>query len=437
MNGLYDLPHSVMTQRIDYETRWAEGWSEGSSIVPDNSAIQARVRELELFRNLFEGDYSAYLSNPGVVVNYHDVTATFLADALTARPPEFPDAPHSNRFINSLLDVLPNVIVDTVRYGVGIIRIVEGLYGLECTAPQPIYWFPVDDTTTVLFVRGDEVLQVIDEPGQVIERIYALHATRGEALGPLQFEQRFSYPGGWQAVGEETTGRVGSIIPIVREPNTGDWGRSLYQTITLPAMEINRVYNEAHALMQKQHPYIAPVADGTVNHALGSQQFTVQSARDAFREMLRHDIFVPPKGVASLEYLYWDGTIQNQLSYIATLEEQLYALTYIPAALYGLSSGTPPSGTSLSRQYFRTSAYVQQTQTTIAKALRKALLVGMAMDGAGDDAIRQFNDRLEIVWPNMFDDEDLVTEDDGEETDDERNEQADNDGDSEASPTDG
>ena len=425
MNG---TSSTLNPESVNYEHRLPlETWAQGAPVVPPFTAVAKRVEQLELFSALFHGEYWRLIDDLYVTINYHDETATFLADVLVSRPPEFNfagDNPLSGRFMMSLLDILPNLIIDTVRYGVGLIQIVDGDYGIECQAPQPVYWFPVDDNTSTLFsgIGTGEITQYIDYSDGSWDEITwretpHLRGFLGERVGG----DRGEAVGGFEAVGAETTGRQGLLIPVVREPNTGDWGRSLYASITSPAIEINRVYNMMHGIVDKARPVLTPeYLEGRGPTDFVGQQdndLVIQKIQADYQERLQYEVFIPPRDVRELKFMQPDISVDAHLKYKNDIEEQLYALTYIPAALYGLfRSGPPASGVALDRQYVRTSAYIQQTQATIIKALRKALLTGLAMINRGGQ-IAEINAGLEIGWPNFFDSGDLVQDDEGEMTD--------------------
>ena len=413
---------------IDYEARAKLGdWRQGEPIVPDRMEVRARVAQLQLFRALFQGDYSDVMKPAEVKSNYLEEDPTYMSKLLMNRPPEFKDSniPLSNRFLNSLLDVLPNVIIDIVRYGTGLILITEGEYGLECQAPQPIYWFPVDDKASVLFTGvGTETLEQLTDygDGRWDAISYTQEEGNAEIIGSIESsESNKSIIPAVSAIGAETIGRAGSIIPIQRPPTTGDWGRSLYLSIGTISIVINKVYNDIDEILQKGKPVATPVFLDPMrpNEDFEGEDrgILIQEIKTGYDEGQRLKIYLPPKGVQKLEYMYWDGTIREQLSFIAMLEEQLSNLSYVNRNEQ-IGGAMAESGMALNIRQTRTRADVQQFQAQVARSIRKAILMGMAYSGQSQESILSFNETFKLVWPNIFDDEDLVQSDDGDETDD-------------------
>ena len=90
-------------------------WQPDALIVPTSHSD--RVRQFEAFRLLYNGEYWHWGYN-SVKLNYHEITAHFLAELLLNYPPEFEGAEElPPRFIKSLTEQIFPLIIDMVVYG--------------------------------------------------------------------------------------------------------------------------------------------------------------------------------------------------------------------------------------------------------------------------------------------------------------------------------
>ncbi|MCY4128068.1 MAG: hypothetical protein OXG15_02370, partial [Gammaproteobacteria bacterium] len=164
---------------IDYEVLVDPAdWAAGRPVIPE--VALPRVRQLELFSMLYDGDYREFLENCSVTMNFHRLTAVFLADTLMAVPPtityegeqiageEGRESVLTVRFLESLLQALHHVIVDMARYGTGIFRI-EDVALPTVTAPQPIAFYPLIDGGAAFVSRGLANWEVVQDYGETIE----------------------------------------------------------------------------------------------------------------------------------------------------------------------------------------------------------------------------------------------------------------------------
>ena len=429
----------AMLKPTDYEVLVPDNsWRRGEHIIPEGA--RDRVRQLELWSMLYEGDYSYFLEHYEVTMNFHRLTAVFLADTLMSRPPEFEYAgelPVTPQFLESMLDAMHCVIVDMARYGVGLFNIVgdqENGYFVE--APQPVYWFPLERRGTA-FVRkiGKDFIEVSYDYGLGQVNIDTFEtAQNAEMLGNLvdQTVLEVGDPAAWFAAEDQSTGRVSTFINVPRRPATGDWGTGLYPDITPLAVEFNRrMTQNSEILNEHGNPKILLIPEQN-NNVVGQmadpdnrgETLRFKTFTNELNNQRKEVVITLPKGFQDARYLEWRGSLRDHIMASHLIQEQLFAATYIPAALYGLGTERPnPSGVALSKQYLRTSIYVQNSQETLIKAIRKVMIVGALMNGLGADEVTRFAEGLEITWPNIFDEDDLTIQDGEEETEDDGNEE--------------
>ena len=174
---------------VDYEARpLASAFTAGNPIVP--RSVRNRVDRLNDYQKLFNGEFSDFLGQEDLRVRLNPFrkAAVWLADELLSRPPEIVvpegyEQPTSPRFRESLLRSIHSLVVDYNRFGIGLLEVRQAGDGRwECTAPMPIYWHPLSDSSQA-FVRR---VQGADEDGNAID-IWEVTLDYGNGLQEVVF----------------------------------------------------------------------------------------------------------------------------------------------------------------------------------------------------------------------------------------------------------
>lgn len=420
--------------QVDYEiTTDMSHWKKGAMATP--SPTNGRVSQLSDFWRLFNGDYLRYRLGVPVKQNFHILTSNFLADLLMSFQPEYQDSDGNEldddlirpRFIQTLNRALANAIVDFTRFGTALFYISMGRYGPEVMSPVPIRWFPADAMSSVLVTKQSndnspyELFFSYDDGSVEHER----YADAGGQLGDLlsnDGRQRVGGDAEWAVIQEYGAGRVGTIMNVVREPSTGDWGRSLYRDITSLAFEYNRriaansdtlTVHGNPMLLALQDPNEVPLTQDITQSEPAAQQAllelsTLAKRMDTWR---KSPIATLPAQFKDLFYVQWSGSLRDHQIHIDEIKEQIFAITNIPAALYGLGlERIPPTGVALGKQFIRTHIYIKSIQNRFLATLRKVLMTGALYAGATVEQLRWLAQNMRIIWRNMFDEQELVNE---------------------------
>ena len=244
------LPHRPWLDDVDYESDVPlEYWITGNDIEPSKAA--ARVAQLRLFRDLYNAEYERFVRADALFA-FHAYHTNYMARVLMSTPPEITTHEiikfRTKEMINK---ALRNVVIDMIRYGTGLLFVQSGEYGAEVTAPQPIFWYPADDDTDVLierFADNTANINISHNTGKLDVHNVKIEAGKiSEMEGPD--ESQYGTDEHWRLVQENTAGRIGSIINIVREPSTGDWGQSLYPYITDLTLMYNGRQSQLNAIL--------------------------------------------------------------------------------------------------------------------------------------------------------------------------------------------
>lgn len=417
-----DLQPSVRTSfyntYVDYETYIPlEYWKQGADEIPDEAFY--RIKQLETYDRLYQGEIDGYFQSPLVVkMNYWYMVAERMNNFLMQYPPEFnfdwADMV-SDRFIQQLNKQLPNVIIDLVRFGTGLFNVVNTEKGAEVQTVVPIYWYPVDDVADVLVVMPNDkdipyTLYVHFMNGEVEIREYENDAGKLGKRIRGTVSERFGNAATWSALEDVSIDRVGPIIPVSIEPSAGDWGRSSYFDITSLALELNRrLSGNSEILTDHGNPRLKVLPDA-LQPAVRPENIerellktvTEQTRLDTLRKTTTMLI---PRGYSDIEYLFWQGTLDDHFMQFDKTQEQMFSLTHLPLALMSIEGrvSVPASGRALRFQYMDPHAHIQKIQAQIINKLKQTILTGAIYNGAGASAVTQFADRIDIKWKNVFD----------------------------------
>ena len=420
--------------QVDYEiTTDMSHWKKGAMVTP--SPTHGRVSQLSDFWRLFNGDYMRYGLGVPVKQNFHILTSNFLADLLMSFQPEYQDSEGNElddelirpRFIQTLNRALANAIVDFTRFGTALFYISNRRYGPEVTSPVPIRWFPADEMSSVLVTKHGnkgspyELFFSYDDGSVEHER----YKDAGGQLGDLlsnDGRQQVGDDAKWAVIQEFGSGRVGTIMNVVREPSTGDWGRSLYRDITSLAFEYNRrIAANSDTLTVHGNPLLLALLDPDsvpFSHDITQSEPLAKQAEMELKTLARRldtwrktPIATLPSNFKDLFYVQWTGSLRDHKIHIDEIKEQIFAITNIPAALYGLGlERIPPTGVALGKQFIRTHIYIKSIQNRFLATLRKVLLTGALYSGATVEQLRWLGQNMVIVWRNIFDEQELVNE---------------------------
>ena len=422
---------------IDFEYRPPlDSWKTDSPIVPKGA--KARVDRLLVYQDWYHGKFSPYIQRANdrlVVNNLFRRIAVFLADFLMARSPVIEhggEAPVSARFVESLMEAMYSVMLDYQRFGVGLMQVTEGDNGWQVDSPQPVYWFPIDDSVQVLidpFSEGGEsyvdVLYDFGAGGIITER----YKTERDNLGAMaddMVQVTYGDAGDWQRLAESSYGRLGTIVATARRPRTGDWGLGAFEDIASLIFENTRGNSQiSRVLSQFTNPKYKPIRRGAgtglpdvvqrANLQPGNQA-TAQGKVDVTRwydRDLDQDSYIiePPPGYDDIEFLLFTGSLRDHQMQRQLINEDIFLQSSIPPALWGMGTAGPtPSGVALSRQYVPTSVYIQDAQESLIKEIRKVLLVGALVNGLSGSALSDYANNIRITWENMFDESTLILE---------------------------
>ena len=386
-------------------------WKEDAILVPSGHAN--RIRQFDSWRQLYNGEYWRW-GNYEVRQNYHEITANFMADLLMGFPPEFEGTDElSDRFINSLLDALHCMIVDLIRYGTGIMHVIPTLRGPEVVNADPTRFFPASQDFAVYVQPMGDVINVYisGSDGTYVAETYA--NTNNGKLGALISVDDLSMGSieDWDLIYEKYTGRVGNLVTVGRRPIIGDWGRSLYPSITNLALENSRgTVDNRDTLIEMLKPLILWLSDGDT-YSYGDSELDIET-RQIWLEKLRNSPSMElPSNVTDGKYLTFAPDMNASFMHNEEIEKKLFTATNISAELYGIGvEHQVPSGVALDRQYMRSAIYSRQFQTANINAVSKVLAIGAIASGITGASLSAFIDNLRITWPLVFDRVDEVTD---------------------------
>ena len=414
---------------VDFEVRPPlESWAAGALLIPREA--KPRVDRLLRYQDWYEGFFRPYMPRATdriVKNNLFRRIAVFLADFLKSRAPEIDhagDPPVSARFVESMQESLYNVMLDYARYGVGLFQLQLKEYGWEVDSPQPIYWFPIDDMTQVLLqmssMAGESFVDVTFDfgVGGTVEERYSLDNDRlGDLVDdptPLEFGTELD----WEMLAASSYGRLGTIVSTARRPTTGDWGLSAFADVFSLIFESNRSLSQTSRILtyfgnpklkfKRSNTSTQPMVQQRINLNPGNQSTAarkVEITRFHDRDLDQDSTIIePPAGYDDVEFLTFTGSLRDHQMQSQLIDEHIFMQSSIPAALWGIQSGSPPAGVALSRQYVPTSVYIQDAQESLIKAIRKVLLIGALAAGTSTAELARYADNMLITWPNIFDD---------------------------------
>ena len=411
-----------------------EYWRPGADLIPENA--QGRVRQMEMWRRLYDGDWSDFPLMMPIRVPYHARSAILTAQIMLAYAPEYSEmvtAVLGRAFLRALSRSLFNVIVDTIRYGTGLYRIAwDSLNRIRVHSIEPVYWYPAGAETDALVTRrpesgglGRERVTWVASLGQGVMalREFLTISSRIDTAG-IPTVVRYGTPAHWQIVDDVTDGRDGLLITVSRPPDTGDWGRGVYGDITSLVMESNiRLSENSGGLTEQANA--AVVFEKEQGNALGDRAGArkngnnddanerrdklLQSSLNTWRQ--QRIKYLPP-GAVNAQFLELLAQFGDSFDQIKLVEQSIMAAIGLPPEWFSmLRDGFAPSGTALKRQHVPTHSYIKQLQAAHIAAMKRVVLTACAanlIDLGRLNAIAQDPDA--IIWKNIFDAEEMDDE---------------------------
>ena len=404
-------------------------WQKGADIIPSDT--HQRVNQLKTYLSLYNGQYDRYFQDPlDTQIDMHYLFVDRLVNFLWQYPPELNfdwSDMVSDRFIQTLNIELKNSVIDLLRYGTGLVNVVNGRYGAEVQAPMPIYWFPANDIEDALLVpgydgEGPHIVYKHGANGEWSRTEY--HNDAGKLGRVLSSEtETFGTPAAWDVIGMNSLGRASPMINFSLEPNTGEWGQSLYFTATPPALEAIRRFNgNSSTLTTHGNPrevYLPSEFPGDIKKGQGNQIEGQRAQMQIYYEVSqletnrRSPVQILSRKYADVKYLYWEGSLEDhreQLNFALTMA---FGMAYMPLSLVNLDGQlTIPtiSGRALRFLYAPTHTRINNIQGIVKPVIKHVLLTAAAYNGHSAQAIQRFADRIVVDWPNIF--EELDEEDD-------------------------
>lgn len=402
----------IYEQTYNYEKYVAlNHWKPDALLVPTSHVD--RVRQFETFKRLYNGEYWHWGYNP-VKLNYHEITAHFLAELLMNYPPEFEGAEElPPRFIKSLTEQTFRLIVDMVVYGTGLMHVLPTEYGPIAISRDPTYWYPAFDNGDTLLVRRDGFTDLYFNSGYgvLIHEIYEAEREYSNKLGKLLSINAMTVGrlSDWVILQESYTGRVTNCLNSTRRPATGDWGRSLYPMITNLALEWARsTTDNRDTLIEHLKPLLIWMPSEEVTghgHREGGESDLRMEDRRRFLERLRNNPSVElPDGIVDAKYLTWPPNMEASFNHTDNIEQSLFLATNVSGELYGKNEQRGDlSGVAWDRQYLRSAVHTRGFQGGLIDTLAKACGVAALTAGITGARLQSFVDNLVITWPNPFD----------------------------------
>lgn len=401
-------------QNYNYEQYVPTSHFRPDALIVPTSQVN-RVRQFQAWRQLYNGEYWHYGYNP-VKLNYHEITANFLAELLLNYPPEFEGADElPPRFVKSLLEQLFPLIVDMVVYGTGVLHILPTDYGPLAVSRDPTYWYPASTEVDTLLIRRDGYTDLFmhTDTGVVVHEVYLAEREQSNKLGKLLKLDMEVYgtPADWEILRESFTGRVSNLLNATRRPDTGDWGRSLFPMITNLALEWARgTTDNRDTLIEHLKPLLlflpGDKAVGSGYRDEDGRDELKNEDRRVFLERLRKNPSMElPDGIIDAKYLTWPPNMEASFAHTENIEQSLFLATNVSGELYGKkqAQGTDMSGVAWDRQYLRSAVHTRGFQSRLIDTLTKALGVAALTHGITGSRLQSFIDNVEITWPNPFD----------------------------------
>jgi hypothetical protein len=311
-------------------------------------------------------------------LSYQQLVSIKTADLLCGEPPNITSKQQSkNVAIETIIDntglynKLYTAVIDTSRFGDGLIKIYsDGNKGL-LTIVNPERWFPVCDpsNTDQILYHVLAWIRTVNPEASESARKYKLYVEI-HSIGSYEtreYEMRDRLEIGQMVA--STIYQTGlSDFAVVQLPNVRSsgniHGRDDYTPIDPIIMAmISRIGQISKILDKHASPSMeAPESAFSENK---NGEYTLK-AGDAFIRNSKED--------AETKYITWDGNLEAAFIEFEKLLQQLYAISEMGAAIFGdLKGGIPPSGAALRRLMVNALTKVSRIRNNVDPSVKNIL----------------------------------------------------------------
>ena len=356
-------------------------------------AAKERVLEFDKFYRLLNGDtYDLKLKveDQNVFSNYFESTAVITADLLMAFPPVIEGASEDV----DVNDALHDLVINLVTFGTGVLYPNE--MGIDSIDPRMWFPYPRGMGDAIVGTHVDVSDDGIVEP-TTTTTVLKLGVDDSEMLVFKSVGDRLT-----DLIAQSDLDSTGErqVVSVARRPATitGEWGRSVFADMIDAVTEVTKRYSNISSILSdhsnpimvaKRKEGVAPPVNDYDTSRSGADKLTLErAALKGFREQ---PFAVLSGAYEGVEYLTWDGKLDAAFAQIDHVEDLLFSITGVPAALHGVLRGKyPPSGIALKRLYANSYVMLETLQHQILNKLRKAL----ALAGI---------EYTDIIWKNPLD----------------------------------
>lgn len=349
------------------------------------------------------GNFEQVISYP-VVLNFQKIMSLKIADLLIGEPPEITagDAGSQEQIAvdaivknSKLFRTLYKAVIDTSRYGDGLLYIKSTGDGGKISLSQPAIWFPVvapDDVQEIVnhviawtyeVMQGDKkrkYLKVrIHSVGSYEERLYRLD---GETIAQEDRALRKTMQtnmDGFAII------QVSNVITSDRSTGLDDYTDvdSIIAELIVRVGQVARILDK-HASPSMQGPQTALEQDPETG---------------AWRLKLANYFPRSDAEEPEVKYITWDGQLDAAFKHIERLINLLYTISEMGSAIFGdLSNktGAVPSGSALKRLMISPLAKVNRIRMNLDDAVKEAIRLCSQL--GGKDIVDLSNTDISITW---------------------------------------
>ena len=384
-------------------------WVPGQTWPPP--ATQARAARMQLYRELFSGDFRQLSPVPMTLqLNYFRRATLFLAELLSAYPIEITGGVPPE-YIDGLTELVTEavhtVVVDQTMHGSGFLRsrAEAGVPIVEAVDPRWVFPLP-GNAGAVLAIPdtanpGDPQLDVI-----MLHRESVAHSRF--ALSPGSTLS--SVLGTEQLLGRFPAAAAPTIEPVPRRPATGGWGVSMYDDMVPMVLELSHRFTTVSGVLDRHaEPVVALKRndryfndDPTDDEETAEVRLTWE--RERLSALRSHPVIVLPEEFDDAHYLTWDAQMQANAAHVELVKDALFAVTSIPSALFGMAASGFVSGSSLKKLYAPTYLYVRDLQAQLTNQIKRRIAQALTMAGSPADP-----SGVTFEWPHPLEELDTVT----------------------------
>ena len=329
-----------------------------------------------------------------VEFNYYKLITKRITDLLYGDPPiikvseEFQDVFSEIEKNNSIVDKLKMATKDVIRFGDGIFRVyVNEDRMVKLNIVTPNIWFPIVNPMNIKEYKY-HVIAFESEQNDNDKHLDVEIHSKG-SYTRIKFLVRDQKIASVLDMQEDIPTGIDdfSIIHIMNE-ETSD---SIYGTDEFE--DIISILSE----IQVRVGQIARILDSHASPKMSGPSSALEFNHQTGESSMRSDNYiVTDEKEKEPKYLTWDGNIENSLSEIRLLLEQLYIISEMSPAILGAfgNIGVSSSQESLQVRMFSTILKLQRYSSMLTKSIKKIILVMLSLEG-----ITNINeDDISIIW---------------------------------------